>query len=189
MDPHRPMNFTSAPLLALCMLHLVSSPDGLQELSAHPGEDVTLKCQSPNNAPISMLEWTRPDLKSEYVFLYRDKRIETSEQNPSFVGRVELSDREMKNGDLSLILKNVSRNDNGTYECCVATEDGARRTKRETPVCTQTEYSSSIILKVEDAMDGGSDAIDVQANRGHAVVGAPVVVFAVAIFGVIVGVH
>ncbi|XP_071382029.1 butyrophilin subfamily 2 member A2-like isoform X2 [Centroberyx affinis] len=174
MDPHRPMNFTSAPLLALCMLHLVSSPDGLQELSAHPGEDVTLKCQSPNNAPISMLEWTRPDLKSEYVFLYRDKRIETSEQNPSFVGRVELSDREMKNGDLSLILKNVSRNDTGTYECRVAT-GGARRTKRETPVCTQTEYSSSIILKVEDAMDGGSDAIDVQANRGHAVVGAPVI--------------
>ncbi|XP_071382015.1 uncharacterized protein [Centroberyx affinis] len=132
---------------------------GQEVVTVYTGQDVTLKCQSPNNTPIIVLEWTRPDLEPEYVFFYRDERIETTAQNPSFAGRVELSDREMKNGDLSLRLKNVSRNDTGTYECCVA-PDRTRRRKRETHVCTQTEYSSIINLKVKDAMDGYSDAMD-----------------------------
>ncbi|XP_071382022.1 myelin-oligodendrocyte glycoprotein-like [Centroberyx affinis] len=178
MDPHRPMTFTSAPLLALWILHLVSSSDGLEVVTAYTGQDVTLKCQSPNNAPIIMVEWTRPDLKPEYAFFYRNKRIYPSYQNPSFVGRVELLERDMKNGDQPLRLKNVNRNDAGTYECRV-TPDGTRRRKRA------TEYSSSIILKVEDAMDGYSGTTDVHDSREHAVVGP---VFAVvAIIGVIVG--
>ncbi|XP_071403596.1 butyrophilin subfamily 2 member A2-like [Centroberyx affinis] len=180
------MDFTSVPLLALCILHQVSSSHGLEVVTAYTGQDVTLKCQSPNNAPIIVLEWTRPDLEPEYVFFYRDRRIYPSYQNPSFAGRVELSDREMKNGDLSLILKNVNGNDNGTYECRVAT-DRARRTKRA------AEYCSIIILKVKDAMDGysdamdgGSDAKDVHASHGHAVVG-PVLAVVAIIGGIVVG--
>uniref|UniRef100_UPI003AACA193 myelin-oligodendrocyte glycoprotein-like n=1 Tax=Centroberyx gerrardi TaxID=166262 RepID=UPI003AACA193 len=138
------MALTSAPLLGLwIILQQVSSSHGQEVVRAHPGQDVTLECRAPNNAPIIVLEWTRPDLEPEYVFFYRDERPETSDQNPSFAGRVELHDGEMKNGDLSLILKNVNRNDNGTYKCLVAT-GGGRRRKRA------TEHSSTITLMVEE---------------------------------------
>ncbi|XP_078147813.1 junctional adhesion molecule-like [Centroberyx gerrardi] len=147
------MAFTSAPFLALWTLYLVSSSHGPQELTAHPGQDVTLKCQGPNNAPVIALEWTRPDLKPpEYVFLYRDEQSDPTHQNPSFADRVELLDGEMKNGDASVILKNVNRNDAGTYECHCST-GGKRRSKRAN---IDSEPSSIINLKVEEpgAMDG-----------------------------------
>ncbi|XP_078147810.1 uncharacterized protein LOC139926523 [Centroberyx gerrardi] len=170
------MALTSAPLLALWILHLVSSSDGLQELTAHPGDNVTLECEGPNNAPIKVLELTRPDLVPEYVFFYRNKLSDPTHQNPSFTGRVELLDREIKNGNLSLILKNVNRNDTGTYKCRFAT-DGTRRRKRA------TEHSSIIILKVKDAID--EQASRGQASRVHDAVGG---VFAVvAIIGVVGG--
>uniref|UniRef100_A0A667ZGE3 Ig-like domain-containing protein n=1 Tax=Myripristis murdjan TaxID=586833 RepID=A0A667ZGE3_9TELE len=85
-------------------------------LKARPGDDVTLICQSPG---IIAVEWRRTDLKTpEHVFFYRDRHIDPDYQPPSFKNRVELKDKEMKNGNLSMILKNVKKEDSGTYECC-----------------------------------------------------------------------
>ncbi|XP_078137875.1 CD226 antigen-like [Centroberyx gerrardi] len=136
------MALTSATLLALWILHVVSSSHGLQNLTAHPGDNVTLECRAPSNVSIIMLRWSRPDLEPEYVFFYRDELPDPTHQNPSFAGRVELLDREMKNGDLSLTLKNVNRNDTGTYKCRVAT----RGTSSSNIV---SEHSSTINLMVE----------------------------------------
>ena len=89
------------------------------------GEDVTLECQSPTDASISVIEWHKPDLKSDvYVFFVREKRPYKSFQHPSFHDRVELRDPEMKDGDTSVILKNVTVNDTGTYECLIITSKG-----------------------------------------------------------------
>ncbi|XP_029932679.1 V-set domain-containing T-cell activation inhibitor 1-like [Myripristis murdjan] len=86
-------------------------------LTAQPGDDVTLSCQAPD-VNIEAAEWSRTDLKKEeYVFFYQDRHIDLVNQHPSFKNRVELKDKEMKNGDLSVILKNVKKNDSGTYEC------------------------------------------------------------------------
>uniref|UniRef100_A0A3P9DTM4 Ig-like domain-containing protein n=1 Tax=Maylandia zebra TaxID=106582 RepID=A0A3P9DTM4_9CICH len=63
--------------------------------------------------------WTKPDLQNKNVYLYRDGRFDPADQNPSFKNRVDLQDRQMKDGDVSLILKDVMINDAGKYECSV----------------------------------------------------------------------
>uniref|UniRef100_A0AAQ6IM14 Ig-like domain-containing protein n=1 Tax=Anabas testudineus TaxID=64144 RepID=A0AAQ6IM14_ANATE len=96
-----------------------------QEITAKPGEDVTLQCQGPRDEAVLMLRWTRADLTAEdgYVFFTREKHLSHEKyQHESYRGRVKLKDPEMKDGDVSVILKNVTINDTGTYECYVGYE-------------------------------------------------------------------
>ena len=104
------------------------------------GDDVTLHCQSPKHEAITLLKWSRSDLKTDgYVFFFRDGRIFESYQHESFHGRVQLMDPQMKNGDVSVILKNVNTNDSGTYECRVSVNN------------KQSELMNIINLKVKDS--------------------------------------
>uniref|UniRef100_A0A3B5LSJ3 Ig-like domain-containing protein n=1 Tax=Xiphophorus couchianus TaxID=32473 RepID=A0A3B5LSJ3_9TELE len=84
-----------------------------------PGQNVSLPCRLPNNKPAVVVQWTRPDLEPEDVFLFRDEQPDPENQHPSFRNRVELQDRRMKDGDVSLLLSNVTTNDSGKYECRV----------------------------------------------------------------------
>ncbi|XP_025759462.1 uncharacterized protein LOC109201179 [Oreochromis niloticus] len=108
-------------LLSACLLGCTS-----QDITAESGQDVILTCRAPNNN-IQTVEWSRADLGDEYVFLYRDELFVTENQHPSFKNRVDLQDRQMKDGDVSLILKNVTINDTGTYECSVKTKTNRRK--------------------------------------------------------------
>ncbi|XP_019211257.1 selection and upkeep of intraepithelial T-cells protein 7-like [Oreochromis niloticus] len=90
-----------------------------KNITAQSGQkNITLTCRAPNNN-IRAVEWSRTDLKPQHVLLYRDGHFEPANQHPSFKNRVDLQDRQMKDGDVSLILKNVTINDTGTYECRV----------------------------------------------------------------------
>lgn len=66
-----------------------------------------------------MLRWKKQD-EQRYVLFIRENRIYENLQDPSYKGRVELKDPERKNGELSVILKNVTVNDTGIYECSAA---------------------------------------------------------------------
>uniref|UniRef100_A0A3Q2QZR1 Ig-like domain-containing protein n=1 Tax=Fundulus heteroclitus TaxID=8078 RepID=A0A3Q2QZR1_FUNHE len=76
--------------------------------------DYTLN--SADSKPVTVIDWTRRDLGSKRVFLFRDNNIYLDNQHEQFKNRVELQDRQMKNGDVSLVLKNVTAADSGTYE-------------------------------------------------------------------------
>ncbi|XP_038586481.1 coxsackievirus and adenovirus receptor homolog isoform X5 [Micropterus salmoides] len=116
------------------------------EMVVNPGQDVPLQCQGLRDASVTLLEWTRPDLKSDgYVFFYRNERPYENYQHPSFHGRVELRDPEMKDGDASVVLKNVTFNDTGTYECRIITN-------------TRQEIKHLIGLNVTDSAGNISDA-------------------------------
>ncbi|XP_025759534.1 uncharacterized protein LOC109199133 isoform X2 [Oreochromis niloticus] len=88
-----------------------------KNIPAESGQNVTLTCRAPNN--IRTVEWSRADLGEKYVFLYRDGRKTTVNQHLSFKDRVDLQDKQMKDGDVSVILKDVTINDSGTYKCRV----------------------------------------------------------------------
>ncbi|XP_039678086.1 hemicentin-1-like isoform X4 [Perca fluviatilis] len=98
---------------------IVSDPDVI-EVTVHPGDDVILPCQAAGSS-ISAVVWSRHDLKPDTVLLYSDGHLNTTQQHPSFKDRVELVDRDLKDGDVSLILKSVNINDAGTYKCGVKT--------------------------------------------------------------------
>ncbi|XP_063319619.1 neural cell adhesion molecule 2-like [Pelmatolapia mariae] len=103
--------------LSIIYLTVVDPPEQ-KNITAESGQDVTLTCRAPNNN-IKSVHWSRADLGDEYVLLYQDGRFYPDNQHPSFKKRVDLQDRQMKDGDVSLILKNVTINDAGTYECRV----------------------------------------------------------------------
>ncbi|XP_039869430.1 butyrophilin-like protein 10 isoform X2 [Simochromis diagramma] len=93
-----------------------------KNITAQPKEDVILTCRAPNKNPM-IVEWSRADLGNEYVFVHWNSKDVPDEQHPSFKDRVDLQDRQMKDGDVSLILKDVTINDAGTYECHVFMEE------------------------------------------------------------------
>ncbi|XP_039465606.1 sodium channel subunit beta-3-like isoform X2 [Oreochromis aureus] len=106
-----------------------------QDVQANLGDDVTLQCQITTDEIISVLKWSRADLITDgYVYFYRNKRSYENYQHPSFHGRVKLRDPEMKDGDVSLILKNVTFNDTGIYECHVAVRNAVRSKRAHTEI-------------------------------------------------------
>ncbi|MEQ2271829.1 hypothetical protein XENORESO_009896, partial [Xenotaenia resolanae] len=98
-----------------------------KNINAEPGQNIILPCRVADSRPVIVVEWTRNDLELQSVFLYRDAQIDQLNQHPRYKNRVELQDREMKDGDVSLTLRNVMSDDRGTYECRVVHADAARR--------------------------------------------------------------
>ncbi|XP_039464128.1 programmed cell death 1 ligand 1-like [Oreochromis aureus] len=116
------MSAVTASLCSTLMFVLFVSADQ-KIITAESGQDVTLTCRAPNDN-IIVVEWSRDDLGDEQcVFVYRNGRP-LDDQHPSFKNRVDLQDRQMKDGDVSLILKDVTINDTGTYECRVVQREG-----------------------------------------------------------------
>ncbi|KAK2899383.1 V-set domain-containing T-cell activation inhibitor 1-like [Channa argus] len=124
------------------------------KVNVKTGENVILHCQGDKKAAIKLLEWIKSDIISDgYVFFFREMKPREDYQHPHFHGRVELVDPEMKDGDFSVILKNVTINDAGTYDCYVG-KSLSGLSKRETP-----ELINNVIVNVYTKMeaDTGQD--------------------------------
>ncbi|XP_030580131.1 programmed cell death 1 ligand 1-like [Archocentrus centrarchus] len=136
------MAAVTATLCSTLLFVFVSAEQ--KNITADFGQNITLPCRTPNNNIILGAEWSRADLGEEYVLFYRDGRLDPGNQHPSFKNRVDLQDRQMKDGDVSVILKNVMINDSGTYECRVV-QTGTKRSRR---AILETVPISIIYLRV-----------------------------------------
>ncbi|CAI5660431.1 unnamed protein product [Oreochromis niloticus] len=112
--------------------------------------------------------------------MYRDGHLYADGQHPSFKNRVDLQDRQMKDGDVSVILKDVTTADSGTYECRVI----QRKTNRRKRGHLKTPPISIIHLSVVDppgqtgghTEDGGKES---GISRGRSALVAVLSVFGV----------
>ncbi|XP_019215590.1 cell surface A33 antigen [Oreochromis niloticus] len=104
-------------LLGILLVRCAWSADQ-ETITAESGQDVNLTCRAPNNN-FELVEWSRADLSDTFVFVLKNKTPNYDDQDPSFKNRVALQDKEMKDGNVSVILYNVTAADNGTYECRV----------------------------------------------------------------------
>ncbi|XP_053199199.1 programmed cell death 1 ligand 1-like [Scomber japonicus] len=86
-----------------------------ENVSARPGENVTLPCQVPANNTLLGAKWTRTDLGEEYVVLFLHGHMETENQHSSFKNRTEMQSSQFNRGNLSVVLNNVRTTDSGTY--------------------------------------------------------------------------
>ncbi|MEQ2316864.1 hypothetical protein AMECASPLE_036783, partial [Ameca splendens] len=107
-----------------------------RNISAEPGQSVTLPCQHPDNYTFIAVEWSRTDLGDKYVLLYRDRQMDKSYQELAFSDRVDLQDRLMEDGGVSLVLQDVRTYDTGTYECRVVHSGLSEAKLNNGPICT-----------------------------------------------------
>ncbi|XP_031168994.1 CD226 antigen-like isoform X1 [Sander lucioperca] len=176
-----------ALFFVLLTVPVLDSSGDPHQLTAKPGQDVPLHCQVPKDADIAFIVWSRPDLESmKYVLLYKENRTHENYQFSSYRGRVNQSDPKMKDGDVSVVLKNVSVNDTGTYECGVII--GGNR---------KPEVINTIMLNVTDSghtagdkgdKDGGDkDGGDI--NRHYGLIAAVLFVVVITVLVLILWVN
>ncbi|XP_042370384.1 coxsackievirus and adenovirus receptor homolog [Plectropomus leopardus] len=124
---------TSAPFVALlahfCAFALSQE---IKSVAVKSGGDVTLPCMTQEDGDIMIIRWNIPEVNSdEFVFLYHSQTIQKLYMDSKYHNRVELKDPEMKNGDASIVLKNASVTDTGTYECQVSVNRIGRNRRNE----------------------------------------------------------
>ncbi|XP_039464054.1 uncharacterized protein LOC120437551 [Oreochromis aureus] len=158
------------------IIYLHVDPPDQKNITAESGEKiVTLPCLTPNNNNI-VVKWNRTDLGDEYVLYYRDEQFDSDNQHPSFKNRVDLQDKQLKDGDVSLILKNVTINDTGIYKCHVV--QGVRQ---------PLKLISIIYLHVVPPGQPGGDTEDGEKEGGSVRLKVGLSVSAVLLVAAVVG--
>uniref|UniRef100_A0A3B3RSI5 Ig-like domain-containing protein n=1 Tax=Paramormyrops kingsleyae TaxID=1676925 RepID=A0A3B3RSI5_9TELE len=93
-----------------------------QPILAPVGSSVTLPCSiSPSGSALDFeVRWYRPDNFTKPVLLYRDKQVQSNDQDSQYSGRVSLVLGSLQEGVMSLHLMNVTVEDMSTYQCYVS---------------------------------------------------------------------
>lgn len=83
------------------------------------GHDVILPCYMQPAVGTLTVEWWKWDLR---ILVWHFGMENVSEKHPSYDGRISLFIDQLKLGDLSLKLSNVTTSDEGTFRCLISTK-------------------------------------------------------------------
>ncbi|XP_053496197.1 uncharacterized protein LOC128617183 isoform X1 [Ictalurus furcatus] len=114
-------------LMVICDGFHVHGPSG--PLIVQLGGSVILPCFVETPLPMQELEieWKRNDSET-LVHLWQDKESHPESQNPSYHERAHFFIEEIAQGNFSLFLTNVTREDAGVYKCAVYTNHDSYET-------------------------------------------------------------
>lgn len=93
-----------------------------QPLVATEGDNVVIPChlEPRQDVTASAVEWSRPDIPSvEYVHVHRNHNEVKAEKMKEYEGRTRLFVEELKHGNVSLMIMNVTPADQGVYKCFI----------------------------------------------------------------------
>lgn len=92
------------------------------------GEDILLSCILHRRNAVQKLTGVSVTWEKKgqlgFVYEYKDRHPEFSNQNEEFQGRTELFPSVLVEGNASLLLRNVRLTDEGTYTCSIDSSDG-----------------------------------------------------------------
>ncbi|RVE60844.1 hypothetical protein OJAV_G00184580 [Oryzias javanicus] len=111
-------------------VHLVVAEQKHKPIIAAPGDDVILPCRldSEEDLQYYTVEWSKLKMESDpadtdghkdVVYLYRSRTTKTKFMKPSFIQRVSLNPDGLKRGDVTLKIRKVTLQDEGTYRCFI----------------------------------------------------------------------
>lgn len=114
----------------LCLPGLSHVIGSVLPIFAAPGNDVLLPChlEPPLNVEELTIEWSRPDLlpsssdllsQLQYVHVHREHHEDQDMKSHLYMGRTSLFENELKHGNISLKIANVTVQDEGLYKCFV----------------------------------------------------------------------
>uniref|UniRef100_A0A3Q4G3Q0 Ig-like domain-containing protein n=1 Tax=Neolamprologus brichardi TaxID=32507 RepID=A0A3Q4G3Q0_NEOBR len=134
-------------LMCLVLLPLSRESDVIgsdEPVKANVGEDVILPChlEPPFNVSTLTVEWKR---NKTYVHVYRSMKHDPNQQNSHFINRTYLFCDEIGKGNISLLLRNVSKEDEGVYICYIW------HTWYEDLFTVISKNSSKVVLQCESA--------------------------------------
>ncbi|XP_037833989.1 coxsackievirus and adenovirus receptor homolog [Kryptolebias marmoratus] len=103
----------------LLLVDALVLPSSVQKIiTAEPGDVVTLPCVVPDKNDFSrIMKWIKSGLNVDHIIFYKISHFDEEIQVPSFKGRLFLNVSDIKDGNVSLTLRNVTTADTGTYEC------------------------------------------------------------------------
>ncbi|XP_028261510.1 myelin-oligodendrocyte glycoprotein-like isoform X2 [Parambassis ranga] len=128
---------SAVTLITFLLILIVTCVEGQYEvvgspepIVAAPGDDVILPChvEPKLNVEALTVEWSDPDLKPdprdrlkrvEYVHLYRDNEDVPDMKLETFIKRTMLFTDDLKQGNISLKIINVSEKDQRRYRCFI----------------------------------------------------------------------
>lgn len=133
---------------------MVGSP---QPIVATSGDSVVLPCHlEPSwNVEETVVEWTRQDPSHvKFVHVYRDHVEMTDMKTTSYRGRTALFTEELKHGNISLKLVEVTQADEGSYRCFLPTLRSPVKDSTVRLVIRECVFAGNLFDK-----DGGSRAL------------------------------
>ncbi|XP_020513886.2 uncharacterized protein [Labrus bergylta] len=102
-----------------------------QPITASPGDDVILRChvKPEYNIRALTIEWSRSGTldrpwevegeEEDYVHLYRNQKDNEDGKIRAYINRTDLLKDSLRHGNVSLKIKNVTVDDQGTYRCFI----------------------------------------------------------------------